>query len=58
MDTRVTKNWTGLIPKEGLGFSAGVTILTGPPSFRKAKIKFAENQPVEISMRYPGLFGI
>lgn len=58
MDSRVSKNWTGYIPKEGLGFSAGATILTGAPSFRRAKINSAASQTIEISMRYPGRFGI
>lgn len=58
MDAMVTKNWTGYIPKEGLGFSAGVTILGGVPTFRKAKISFTVNEVIEISMRYPGRFGV
>lgn len=58
MNGRVTKNWTGYLPKEGLGFSAGVTILRGIPIFRKAKIRFVENEMIEISMRYPGWLGI
>lgn len=58
MDSRVTKNWTGYVPKEGLGFSAGATILRGTPSFKRAKIRFVENETIEIAMRYPGRFGI
>lgn len=58
MDSRVTKNWTGYIPKEGLGFSAGATILRGTPSFTRAKIRFVKNEAIEIAMRYPGRFGI
>lgn len=58
MDAMVTKNWTGYIPKEGLGFSAGATILGGVPSFQKAKITFIVNEVIEVSMRYPGRFGV
>lgn len=58
MDSRVTKNWTGYVPKEGLGFSAGATILRGTPSFKSAKIRFLENKTIEIVVRYPGRFGI
>lgn len=39
MNGMVTKNWTGYLPKEGMGFSAGVTILGGVPTFKKAKIR-------------------
>lgn len=58
MNGKVTKNWTGYIPKEGLGFSAGVTILGGVPTFHKARIRFKRYETIEISMRYPGMFGI
>ena len=58
MDAMVTKNWTGYIPKEGLGFSAGVTILGGALTFQKAKITFPVNEMIKVSMRYPGRFGI
>ena len=58
MNGRVTKNWTGYLPKEGLGFSAGVTILRGVPTFQKAKIKHMKNETIKISIRYPGWFGV
>jgi len=58
MDAMVTKNWTGYLPKEGLGFSAGVTILGGALTFKKAKVTFHVNEIIEVSMRYPGRFGI
>ena len=58
MDEMVTKNWTRYIPKEGLGFSAGVTILGGVLTFQKAKITFTVNETIEVSMRYPGRFGV
>ena len=58
MSVKVTKSWTGYLPKEGLDFSAGVTILGGVPTFRKAKIMFIENEVIKVSMRYPGWLGI
>ena len=58
MDGRVTKNWTGIVPKEGLGFSGGATILRGAPRFRRARIKSRGADVIEIVMRYPGRFGI
>ena len=58
MDAMVTRNWTGYIPKEGLGFSAGVTIPGGAPTFQQAKITFTVNETIKVSMRYPGRFGI
>ena len=35
---QVTKNWTGFIPAEGLGFSNGAKLSFGPPNFKRAKI--------------------
>ena len=36
---QTTKNWTGIWPAEGLGFSNGARLrLTGPPSFADAKL--------------------
>ena len=58
MNAMVTKNWTGYLPKEGLGFSAGVTILGGVLTFQKAKITFTVNETIKVSMRYPGRFSI
>lgn len=58
MDGRVTKNWTGIVPKEGLGFSAGATILCGTPPFCRARIESRGADAIEIVMRYPGRFGI
>jgi len=38
-DGKVTKNWTGIYPKDGLGFSNEQKItLTGPPNYEKSKI--------------------
>ena len=37
-DGKVTKNWTGIWPKEGLGFSNGQKVsLSGVPKFNKSK---------------------
>ncbi|PMN91622.1 DUF2141 domain-containing protein [Enterovibrio norvegicus] len=56
-DGKVTKNWTGIIPKEGLGFSQGARITYKAPSFSSARLSFAElqesNAPHDITMRYP-----
>jgi uncharacterized protein (DUF2141 family) len=35
---QVTKNWTGFIPAEGLGFSNGAKLSFGPPTFERAKV--------------------
>lgn len=57
-DAMVTKNWTGYLPKEIFGLSAGVAILGGAPTFKKVKIAFHVNEMIKVSMRYPGRFGI
>jgi len=51
---KVTKNWTGIYPAEGLGFSMGQRVkMTGAPSYRKSKILKADyGKTVEIEMRY------
>ena len=56
---KVTKNWTGIIPSEGLGFSNGKTLgLTGPPSYRQCKVKLnKQTKNMNITLRYPGGFG-
>ncbi|KZN55477.1 hypothetical protein N476_07045 [Pseudoalteromonas luteoviolacea H33] len=50
-----SKNWTGLIPSEGLGFSNGAKISwRGPPKFKDAKLSLADiNTPISISIKYP-----
>ena len=54
-DGKVTKNWTGIYPKEGLGFSNAQKVgLTGPPKYQYSKIskqQFKDN--LEISILYP-----
>ncbi|NEQ65484.1 MAG: DUF2141 domain-containing protein [Symploca sp. SIO2D2] len=54
-DGKVTKNWTGIIPAEGLGFSNGQTLGPfGPPSFRKSKLSASEEKTLEkIEVVYP-----
>lgn len=51
---RVTKNWTGIYPKEGLGFSNGQKVtLTGPPKYKHSKLNVGSAEAFEISMIYP-----
>ncbi|WP_082087163.1 DUF2141 domain-containing protein [Teredinibacter purpureus] len=48
----VTKNWTGIIPAEGLGFSSGAKIRLGPPSFKSAKMTSPASGKISIPLRY------
>lgn len=52
---KVTKNWTGLIPAEGLGFSKDQRIgRIRPPSYNNSKlIKKQYLSGVNITIRYP-----
>lgn len=54
-DGKVGKNWTGVYPAEGLGFSNNQRVgLTGPPKYKKTKVTqeiFREG--LTISMLYP-----
>lgn len=51
---KVNKNWTGLLPAEGLGFSNGATVTFGPPSFKKAKLRLSDvTSPLIIPVSYP-----
>ena len=54
-DGKVTKNWTGIYPKEGLGFSNGQKIgMTGPPNYNNSKLsKDQLKAGLKISVRYP-----
>ena len=52
MDEKVTKNWTGIIPKEGIGFSNGARIGFGPPNFEEAKIRYVNDSPLAIELQY------
>lgn len=50
----VTKNWTGFIPAEGLGFSNGAKLNFGPPNFKKAKLNLSKvSGPLKLDMIYP-----
>ncbi|KZN61957.1 hypothetical protein N473_20660 [Pseudoalteromonas luteoviolacea CPMOR-1] len=50
-----SKNWTGIIPSEGLGFSNGAKISwRGPPKFKDAKLSLTDlSSPISISVNYP-----
>ncbi|KZN44169.1 DUF2141 domain-containing protein [Pseudoalteromonas luteoviolacea] len=52
---KTSKNWTGIIPSEGLGFSNGVTISwRGAPKFKDAKLSLATlTNSIDITIRYP-----
>ncbi|MBQ4845987.1 DUF2141 domain-containing protein [Pseudoalteromonas sp. MMG005] len=54
-DGKTTKNWTGIIPAEGLGFSNGATLSWhGPPSFKKAHLTLAQSvDEIVIPIIYP-----
>ena len=54
-DGKVSKNWTGIYPKEGLGFSNGQTIgLTGPPGYKSSTLSRDQfKDGVSISILYP-----
>lgn len=54
-DGKVTKNWTGIYPREGLGFSNGQKIsLTGPPKYKNSKVlKEQSKGGLNISIIYP-----
>jgi len=50
----LTKNWTGIIPAEGLGFSSGAKLSwRGPPSFKDAAMMLPADGKAEISIIYP-----
>jgi len=51
---QVTKNWTGIIPAEGLGFSNGAKLTYRAPSFNKAKLNLSHVfSPITIDLIYP-----
>jgi len=51
---QVTKNWTGLIPAEGLGFSNDARLSFGPPKFKQAKVDLEQIKgSLTIKMIYP-----
>lgn len=49
----MTKNWTGFIPAEGVGFSSGAKVKFGPPSFKAAQMELPESGEVSIAIIYP-----
>ncbi len=55
MDGKVTKNWTGIYPKEGLGFSREQKVgFTGPPKYKYSKLSIEQfRDGLEISILYP-----
>ncbi|CCN37286.1 hypothetical protein VIBNISO65_1690038 [Vibrio nigripulchritudo SO65] len=52
---KVTKNWTGIYPAEGLGFSKEQKVtLTGAPIYRKSRLEREEfSSGVSIQVVYP-----
>lgn len=52
---QVTKNWTGIYPAEGLGFSKQQKVtLTGAPIYRRSKINVGElASGLTIEIQYP-----
>ena len=55
-NNKVTKNWTGVWPREGLGFSNGAMLSTfGAPDFDAAKAsrKDAVNNGIKMRITYP-----
>ena len=54
MDGEVSKNWTGIIPSEGLGFSNGAKLGFCPPSYRDAVLNTDEvGKEIAIPIIYP-----
>jgi uncharacterized protein (DUF2141 family) len=49
----ITKNWTGFIPAEGVGFSSGAKVKFGPPSFNAAQMELPESGETRIAIIYP-----
>lgn len=49
----MTKNWTGIIPAEGVGFSSGAKVKFGPPSFKAAQMELPESGEVSVAIIYP-----
>lgn len=52
-NSRVTKNWTGVWPREGLGFSRDAMMgALGPPDFDAAKVSRKEGHKWDKNARY------
>ena len=54
-DGKVSKNWTGIYPKEGLGFSNDQKLgMFGPPNYKNSKLSRDEfSEVINISIVYP-----
>lgn len=52
MDGKVTKNWTGIIPYDGLGFSNGARVRFSPPKFKDAVIRHTPTMTPTITLQY------
>lgn len=52
-DYKVTKNWLGILPIEGLGFSSGAKVAFGPPSFDDAHMAYPDTAQVTVPITYP-----
>jgi len=54
-DGKVTKNWMGIYPREGLGFSNDQAIsVTGAPGYKKSKLSRDQfKDGLNISIKYP-----
>lgn len=49
----VTKDWTGSIPAEGLGFSSAARLGFGAPSFKDALMSKPESSETKLEVIYP-----
>ena len=52
-NNKVSKNWTGIFPAEGLGFSSDAKMTPMPPSFADAKMVVPQGNATSITLRYP-----
>ncbi|MER2492993.1 DUF2141 domain-containing protein [Catenovulum sediminis] len=54
-DNKVNKNWTGIYPREGLGFSNNQTLgITGPPNYQDSKLSANQlENDININLIYP-----
>jgi len=52
---KVTKNWSGVYPSEGLGFSNGQKVsFTGAPGYKKSKLQTSQlSSKLHIPVLYP-----
>lgn len=47
-NNKLTKNWTGIFPNEGLGFSNGQKINFGPPNYVDSKVPVVSNYSIKV----------